>query len=318
MKNNRGTALLISLFVVFFIAVMTYAMSVRSMAELKSAHTSAVLSKAFYWAEGGLDAAIFYLTEADWSDCNEYTETGNANYQFSITCLDSETKRVVSIGQAISADGRQVTRSVEGILIEGVDNFFNSTLYLGDSLDVSGNANLIDGNITVGDEALVHDDANITGEIIVDSEVNTFRELDWDYLRAIAESQGNVYTEANQALMPTTFYYSPGIPNVVIFDDAQLNANGNSLLGGFIIINPGNTGQFVQNGNIAINGCMYVNGDMDFNGGGNRIIHGCVWAGDDVQLNGAIDVIDSPEYRQAIRTLLNVSGHPTLVSWRNL
>lgn len=303
---RRGSTLLLSLYFVLVVGAMVGALATRTAVEVKASTTFVESSKAFHKAEAGIDTTIQQL-QADWYNCGS-VNTVYANV--TVDCTDASVRTLTSVAyesnsvQTIYVTVRPVTNPV-----------FGSAIYTSESVEVSGTSNLIEGNVTVYDESLVHPDANVSGEIVEDSDVRPLKEFDWDYLRSVAESQGNVYNSITQPFMPSTFYRPDGSVNVVIYDGENFVLSGSRSIGGLIIINPGDVGTFIQNGNGNVDGCIYVKGDVEFNGQGYRRVNGCVLSAGDVVLNGSVEVRYNDQYANELSVILNEHSTEILI-WR--
>jgi len=324
MRSNRGSVLVIALMTTFTLLVMGYAMSVRSMVNLKVAHTSVALSKALYVADGGVDGAITKLNDSTlglWNSCDvSYTNPTGGEYV--VKCPESNLRKITSFGDTNAIDNRAVTRVVEvyGARIEPKD-FYGNAIYATNGIRFNGSAYQVVGDIVTGYTGTISNTGNVQGDILQDADYAPLPELDFELLKQIAISQGNYFDSWTIMFrpLPTTFWYATGVPNVVYVDGAGLRLSGNDIVGGFIILADETLNSPVSlTGNATIDGVIYTKGDFEVGGGGHELnVNGGIFSGDMTVLSGNIDVTANQAYADAIRNLNPTTGF-SILSWREL
>lgn len=324
MRGEKGSVLVVALMTTFTLVVIGYAMSVRSMANLKVAHTSVALSKALYAADGGVDSAITKLNDptlALWNSC-DVSYANPIGGEYVVKCPESSLRKITSFGDVSAIDNRSVTRVIEvyGTRLAPTD-FYGNAIYTTNGISFNGSAYQVVGDIVTGYTGTISNTGNVQGDIIQDAAYAPLPELDFELLKQIAISQGNYFDSWTILFktLPTTFYYAPGIPNVVYIDDARLTLNGNDVVGGFIILaDETQASPVTLTGNAAIDGIVYTKGDFRVGGGGHELnINGGVFAGDTTTLGGNIDVTANQAYADAIKNLNPTTGF-SILSWREL
>jgi len=324
MRGEKGSVLIIALTAVFVMTVLGYAMAVRSMTNLKVAHTSAALSKVFYRAEGGVDDGIAKLSDptlALWNSC-DVSYTNPIGGEYVVKCPELNLRKITSFGDTNAIDNRAVTRVVEvyGTRIVPKD-FYGNAIYATNGIRLNGNAYQVIGDIVTGYTGTISNTGNVQGDILQDADYAPLPELDLELLKQIAISQGNYYASWTIlfAELPTTFWYSAGVPNVVYVDGAGLRLNGNDVVGGFIILADERQGSPVTlTGNASINGIIYTKGDFNVGGGGHELnVNGGIFSGGMTMLGGNIDVTANQAYADAVRNLNPTTGF-SILSWREL
>ncbi len=324
MRDNKGSVLVIALMTTVTLLVIGYAMSVRSMANLKVAHTSVALSDALYSADGGVDGAITKLNDPTlglWNSC-DVSYANSLGGEYVVRCPESNLRKITSFGDVNAIDNRAVTRVVE---VYGTrlapNNFYGNAIYATNGIEFNGNSYQVVGDVVTGYTGTIDNTGNVQGDILQDVNYAPLPEIDLELLKQIAVNQGNYFDSWTIKFreLPTTFWYAPGVANVVYIDDAGLTLRGNDVVGGFIVLADETLeSPIIMKGNATIEGVVYTKGDFAVDGGGHSLnINGGVFSGDMFVLNGGIDIQANQAYADAIQNLNPTTGF-SILSWREL
>jgi hypothetical protein len=350
--NKKGIALILGFVVITVLTVLSAAVVSRSISESKSVQRQVESTQAFWAAEAAVNRTLVELK-------NNYTTTGTGLWpttlsqgRYSVDIADvtigsKACKRVTARGFFPATGQASSERILEAIIEKYIPaNFYDNAVYSAGTVDFNGNSFIVRNDIAetnpcsdptnpppCNDTVLyagafeVQKPENIIGAPSVqDTTISPLAMLDFEQLLAISQSQGNYYDAARLAAndpFPSSFWYSPGVPNVV-YVGGDLTLNGNvGTVGGFLVVagdvitNPAGEYDATINGNGVIQGVVYTRGEFSVNGGGGGLnVDGGVWAGHEVELNGNATITYNKDYMDAIKGL-NINPNVQINSWRD-
>jgi hypothetical protein len=340
-RKNNGTAILLftySVIVILIIIAATFVL--RTISEKNISTRYKELIEAFNLAEAGVSRAISEVRQ-------DYNWAGPLSVslgmgQYSVLAVDLDGKRkILSCGYIPSIENFRAKRTIEAVVKKYIpSNFYDNAIYVGDELDLNGNAYRVNGNVIYGDEHPADNTGNINGTVTQDTSINPLARIDFEQLYNLSQGQGNVYdaqrldaVKSGRDSFPSSFWYSQpadpndpatGVPNIVyILTDLELKGNIGTVGGFFVVVgdvltNPLGTYDTQISGNGQIDGCVYTLGTFEINGGGNGLnVLGGIWADREVELNGNATVVYNEDYMKAIKAL-NINPDVQLLSWREL
>lgn len=337
--GKKGIAIIFSFIIIVVLTVLGSAILLRSISESNLARRNLENKQAFWLAEAGISEALTQLK----TNYN-LSSVGPANLgpgRYAVTIAPSGTKRIVSSTGYVPATGEaRATRSLQAVVTQVTisDPFYSHAIYASGEVEISGSAYTVTNNqpspdnkaIIYGGEYQVNHPEGISGTVTYDSSISPLPMLDFQNLLNTSTSQGNVYnaTRLNNVKkgtdsFPSSFWYSPGVPNVVyVQSDLELNGNIGQIGGFFVVVgnvitNPSATAEAEINGNGQIDGCIYTRGEFEINGGGGNLnINGGVWAGHEAELKGTASITYNATYMDALATLMGGAQTTTQVySW---
>lgn len=330
MEKDKGAVMLMLAYIVIaLLLVIAGIFTARAINENNFVLRYRESKEAFNLAEAGIDRAIEELRQDyDWPGVLA-VNLGRGQYSVNIASLDDK-RQILSSGFIPTEANFRARRAIEAVVKKSIPaNFYDNAIYAADELDLNGKAYQVNGNVIYGDEEVADNTGNINGEVTQDTSINPLARLDFQQLYTLSQGQGNVYDTARlddvkkgRDSFPVSFWYSPGIPNVVYVED-DLTLNGNiGAVGGFFVVagdvltNPLGTYDTTINGNGQIDGCVYTLGEFQVNGGGGGLnVFGGVWAGSEAELNGNVNISYNKEYMDAIKAL-NINPDVQIISWR--
>lgn len=328
--NKKGIALIITFAIILVLTILGSAIISRSISENNITKRYSETTQAFWLAEAGINRALYELRNNYNLGSITATQLGSGGYN--VTISPSGQNRIVNSTGYIPFTGQaRASRGIEAVMSKSIPpNFYDNAIYSAGEVDLNGNSYSITGNIRYADE--IDNTGNVNGTITQDPSINPLARFDFQQLRALSSSQQNVYVlNGNQLVneatgqqgFPGSFWYSPGVPNIVYIEgDLQLNGNIGTI-GGFFVVagdvinNPGATYDTTVNGNGQIEGAIYTRGEFRINGGGGNLnINGGVWAGEEARLNGNAHVNYNQSYLEAIGNL-NLNADVQISSWKD-
>jgi hypothetical protein len=351
MFNRKGSILLIAYTIIFVLIIFVGMYFTRSTDDKKFFDINLERVQASYLAEAAVDDAIYNLGTP--TGYNSYIGTpfpvslGRGQYESTVTTINSTTKKIVATGYVPTKTAPRATRIIEAFTRKSIPpNFYDYSIYSADNFDGGNSANfLITGKaVYAGATAtpdIINDPNHVTGGSTHDPTVSPLAHFDFQVLLNVARSQtyydsqlrktvNNEFTSTDLAEgrnFPSTFEYSPGVPNVVYVEGA-LTLSGSTTVGGFFVVvgnilqTPTVTVDTTLSGAIKVNGCIYSTGDFSVNGGGNKLnVDGGVWAGTGVSFNGGGKVTYNAGYMTEIKNMVDnnsAGGAVQLLSWREL
>lgn len=293
--KNKGIALILIFAVILVLTILGATIITRSISENKIAKSYLESAQAFWLAEAGINRALNEL-RASYSTSGHnlwLTTLPQGQYLVDIE-LDNQKRNITAYGYVPSKSSPRVTRILQSVLEKAAPaHFYENAIYAAGNIEMKGTVNgsvRYAGNITGG-----------VGTEIYDPAISPLALLDFDQLRIISKAQGN-YDLKNRDF-PTTFWKSPGVPNVV-FLEHNLELKGNDLVGGFFVVGGNVAYDATIAGTSSVDGCIYTRGNFTINGGGGAAfnIKG-VWVGGSTKLGGSSIVTYDAEYMAAIQAL---------------
>lgn len=339
--NNRGSVLVIAFLVILVLSTLGGVMLSRSISERALTQRYAESTRAFWMAESGVSRAIKELGDdfsASGSNVWQATLT-DGRYSVDVEQVDSSTRKIISHGYFPAEGTARIERIVEVLARRNIPaDFYDYAIYSSGVADLNGNAFSVSNSEPPPDnKAILYAEAidtshpeNITGITTQDASASPLALLDFEQLRNLSAAQGNVYDAARlddikkgQDSFPPSFWYSPGVPNIV-YVEGDLVLNGNiGTIGGFLVVvgdvltNPAAEYDATINGNGMIEGVIYTRGEFRINGGGGNLnINGGVWAGQEAELNGNASITFNREYMSAIEAL-GINAGVQVYRWKD-
>ncbi len=337
--SEKGMLLISVYLVLTVLMLLSGALAVHALADIRSSQRSQADLQAWYLAEGGIDQAIEQLRQ-NFAWTTGFTNAaggGNGTYTVTVQAQDANRRQLTSWGQSTLL-ATPVSKILEAIVIRQIpEGFYDNVIWVAQNLDLNGNAYVADGDVVHGDTTPPGSTSGVTGTVTYNPAANPLPKLSFDQLHAIAQAQGNVYDAARLSggpgVFPDSFWYTPptdpndpttGVPNVnYITTDLVLNGNIGTIGGFFVVVgdvltNPSAAEDTTLNGNGQVAGAIYTTGNFRVNGGGNGLnVNGGVWAGNEARLNGSATLTYSAGYMAAIEAM-GLNADVQLVSWRDL
>ncbi|MFH1577874.1 MAG: pilus assembly PilX N-terminal domain-containing protein [Candidatus Omnitrophota bacterium] len=337
--NKRGIALVLSYMVIAVLTILGTGFITRAVSERNIARRYVNSVNAFWMCESGISRALSEMrTNFEVSGTGLWSGAlSQGSYSVDVEVVGSMRKVTVH-GFSPATGPTQAERIVEVMLSGGTpSNFFDNVVYSAGDVTLNGDTYIIDGDVIYADT--INDTDHITGTVINEPEASPLALFDFEELRAISQTQGNVYNDARlddvqdgSDSFPTDFWFSDptdptdpttGEPNVV-YIEADLKLNGSiGTIGGFFVVvgdvvtNPGAVEDLTINGNGQIEGIIYTRGQFRINGGGGNLnVDGGVWAGTEVRLNGNAEIAYNQDYMTAIDAL-DIDVQVQIASWRD-
>lgn len=328
--NKKGIALIITFAIIMVLTILGSAIISRSISENNIAKRYTETTQAFWLSEAGINRALYELRNNYSIGSIAPTQSGSGGYQVTIS-QSGQNRIVTSTGYLPFSGQARASRTVEAVMSKSIPpNFYDNAIYSAGEVDLNGNSYSITGNIRYADE--IDNTGNVNGTITQDASISPLARFDFQQLRALSSGQQNVYVMSGNQLVneatgqedfPGSFWYSPGVPNIVYIEgDLQLNGNIGTIGGFFVVVgdvinNAGATYDATVNGNGQIEGAIYTRGEFRINGGGGNLnINGGVWAGEEARLNGNAHVSYNQSYMNAIGNL-NLNADVQITSWRD-
>lgn len=338
--NKKGIALILGFVIIAVLTVLGAAVLSRSIYESKHVERQIEATQAFWSAEAAVNRALKELQSS-------YSTTGSALWasvlsygRYSVDVEDvtigaKDCKKITARGFFPATGTARAERVLEAIVEKYIPpDFFDNAVYSAGTVDFNGNSFVVSNTepapdnkaVVYAGDFQVQQPGNIVGTTTQDTEISPLAMLDFSQLLAIAQAQGNYYDAARLSSgdpYPASFWYSPGVPNVV-YVGGDLTLNGNvGTIGGFFVVagdvitNPSGEYDATINGNGQIQGAVYTRGEFRVNGGGGGLnVDGGVWGGHEVELNGNASITYNKTYMDAISGL-NINASVQLNSWRD-
>jgi hypothetical protein len=322
--NKRGVVLIICYIVIVVLSLLAGAFLTRSISERSVASKYFDSTQAFWLAEAGVNKALVQLRN-DYGNFSAISPTtlGPGEYSYpTITSSGSNNRTVTASGFVPSASSAvKITRVIEAIMSKRIPTgFYDYAIYAAGDLERKGNVN---GKVIYAGTATgSYKDPQPTSET-PDSSISPLASLDFDWLRTLSKGQlhedgTNNYHDADHlnGPFPASFWYSPGVPNVV-FLEGSLTLGGGDTAAGFFVVGGGDVVYDATIGGGAnIDGCVYTRGDLTNNGGGGADfnIKG-VWVGGTAKLGGSSVITYDVDYMNAIKAL-GINAVVQVTSWR--
>lgn len=312
----------LGLLIIAILLIFGTAFFVRVVHDQKSLQRNLETTQAFWLAEAGFNRAALTFRQTGNVTNITVATYGPGQYNFNATTIKyantNNTYRTayVASGYVPDATAPRVTRSIEF----SVPMFppGNYSLIADDNINVSGVSNTIRGDVLYGGNLTGTLNVEEPGTQIVQDPNFDFELLNFTFLKALSQSQGNYY-EANftpSDSPPNFFYNNTTTPNVVYLNNQTLDLKGNDVIHGFFIVGGNTTYDAAILGNSQIDGCLYTLGDFIDKGGGSRMdVIGTIWAGGNADLRGSVDLNFNATYYQAMRILI---GRAMNITWRDI
>jgi hypothetical protein len=338
-RNRKGAALILGYMLILVLSLFVSVFFNRTLNEKRVYDFDRERLEAFYIAEAGVDRAMTELRSnyAGYSGTG-LTTLGQGQYEISVVVLSGSSKKILSYSYVPNKAQKRAQRNIEVITKKLTPaDFYDYAIYSANDIICTGNSYDVTGKAIYADALL--NGGRISGGSTQDPTVSPLARFDFAILRAIAVSQGNLFTATRLGQgdpFPTDFWFSPptnpsdpttGIPNVVYVEGA-MTLTGNDVVGGFFLVvgniltNPEVIVDTSLKGNITVNGCIYTTGQFTAKGGGNAMnVTGGIWAGTDVNLNGNVKIAYDTNYMMSIKSLVDTygaSGALQVLSWREL
>jgi len=342
--NKRGIALIVAFMVIVVLTILGTAIVSRSISERFVVQRYAESTQAFWLAEAGVNRALKEL-KSNYTTVGYGlwpTPMGQGRYQIDVadvTVNGQAYKKVTAHGIIPLTGPARAERVVETIMSKFIPpNFYDNAVYSAGEVDFNGNAFSVTNNLPAPDnKAVIYSEEfdvqhpeRITGTITQDTTISPLALLDFPQLLALSQGQNNVYDAARlekvkkgQESFPVSFWYSPGVANVVyVKEDLTLKGNIGTVGGFYVVVgdvitNPTGVFDAEINGNGQVDGVIYTRGEFKVNGGGGGLnVNGGVWAGEEIDLNGNSHITYEQSYMDAIEAL-NINPDVQVNSWRD-
>jgi len=322
--NRRGVVLIICYMVIVVLSLLAGAFLTRSISERSVASKYFDSTQAFWLAEAGVNKALVQLRN-DYGNFSAISPTtlGPGEYYFSNITSSGSNRTVTASGFIPSAASTaRVERVIEAIMSKRIPTgFYDYAIYATGDLERKGN---VSGKVIYAGTATgSYKDPQPTSEAY-DISISPLALLDFDWLRTLSKRQlhedgTNNYHDADHlnGPFPTSFWYSPGVPNVV-FLEGSLTLGGGDTAAGFFVVGGGGNVVYdaTVSGNANIDGCVYTRGNLTNNGGGGADfnIKG-LWVGGTAKLGGSSVITYNVDYMNAIKAL-GINAVVQVTSWR--
>lgn len=309
--NKRGVVLIICYMVIVVLSILGAAFLMRSISERSVVSKYFDSTQAFWLAEAGVSQALVEMEANDWKPVDiELSLLGRGEYKV-------EKKNASTIwahGFIPSESTCQVERIIELSI-----PYYGGVLFIVGDINISGDSYSIDGNVIYAGEAnppIIPPPDNITGTVTYDPTIKQLDQLKFDQLRVLSQSQGNYHDDEHLGPpFPDSFWYSPGVPNVV-FLEGPFTLTGNNSVHGFFVVGGEAIYDTTIAGNVSVDGCIYAQGDFTVKGGGGVMnVTGGIWVGQNATLKGGITLEYNADYMSGVQALGMSKTKPKIL-WR--
>lgn len=348
---KKGIALILAFISIIVLTILSIAILSRSISENYNTRRYSDMTQAFWLAEAGVNRALEELR-------TNFSQSGNNLWSQSLTpgeytidvAIDGQNRIVTSHGHIPSITDSRQEYILEATMSKSIPaGFYDNAMYSGGNIDLNGSSYVINGDVTYGGTIDADHPENITGTSTQDSSASPLARFNFQQVRNISQTQGNIYDAARlhqvqtgSDTFPSSFWYSRAddgidndhdgitddsdewVPNVIYVEsDLQLNGNIGTIGGLFIVVgdvitNPDGTEDATINGNGQIDGAIYTRGEFRINGGGGNLnINGGVWTGTLGRINGNATITYNSTYLTAIENL-SIDASVQIANWKDL
>ncbi len=309
--NKRGIALIICYIVIAVLTILGAAFFMGSVSESNVASRYLDSTRAFWLAEAGVSQALVQMEANDWKPVN-IPLTSLSHGQYSVEIVDAST--IWSHGFVPS----QISNRAERIIELSIP-YYGGVLFVVGDITINGTSYSIDGNVIYAGEAnppIIPAPDNITGTVTYDPSITQLDQLKFDELRELSKAQGNYHDADNlSGPFPDSFWYAPGVPNVV-FLEGPLTLKGNDSVHGFFVVGGETIYDTTIAGNVSVDGCIYAQGDFTVKGGGGALnVTGGIWVGGNATLSGGITLEYEASYMTGVQNLGMSNTRPKIL-WK--
>lgn len=354
MLNKKGIVLILIFSTIAVLSVIGAVMMARSVGERSHVKRAEESNQAFWLAEAGINRGLAEIGNLSSSAYNSFTGTdvynagsglGNGNYSVNVGDVEIEGRLYKNItaygfipgncyvaGDPDPVAGCRASRVI-GALVRRFfpEHFYDNAIYSAGDIDLNGDYG-INGTVRYADEIDPADPDIADGVYQIDPGDLPLAKLNFDLLRDIAESQGNLYNasrlkdvETQQDDFPVSFWYTRAddlidndndgeidepdewVPNINYLEgDLELKGEidtvgGFFVVAGNVITSPDDEADATINGDGEVDGVIYTRGEFRINGGGNGLnINGGVWSGELSRLNGNATINYNQTYMDII------------------
>lgn len=337
--NKRGVALILGFMVITVLTILGSAIMSRSISEAGIAQRYLESTQAFWLAEAAVNQALGQLRTDYNLTSLANTALGVGGYSATIVNNADGSRTVIAHGFIPAAGQFRAERILQVVMNRLIPPYFyDNAVYSAGEVEFKGAAYSVSNPeaspnnkavLYAGDFDVEHP-GNITGTATLDASIDPLARLDFQQLLAISQGQGNVYdttrldnVKNGTDNFPASFWYSPGVANVVyVLSDLELKGNLGTIGGFFVVVgdvitNPSATYDATISGNGQIEGAIYTRGEFEVNGGGGGLnVNGGVWAGEETGLNGNAHIVYNQDYMSAIEAL-NINPEVQIISWQD-
>ncbi len=330
--NKRGIVLIICYMVIAVLTILGAAFLIRSISERSIASKYFDSTQAFWLAEAGVSDELVRMEANNWVPVDIALKSfGPGQYSVERVCVDDdldgicEAWKIFAHGFLPSQALCRVERTIELSM-----PLYAGVLYVVGDIDISGGSYSIQGDITYGGTIyppLTYplDPARIDGTVTYDPSITELDDLKFNDLRTLSQSQDNYYDAARIADVnkgddsyPASFWFSPGVPNVVFLEGAPLTLKGNDTVHGFFVVGGEAIYDATMNGTVSVDGCIYTKGDFTVLGGGGTMnVTGGIWVGQNATLKGGITLEYEADYMKGVQDLGMNETKPR-ITWRDV
>lgn len=355
MNKKKGSILLSVYMVLVILLILSGVFVSRSMNERKLFDINRERMEAFYLAESAVDRGIVELNNNySYAGTSAPVALGRGEYEIVVTTISATRKRIMAYGYVPDKANKRVERQIEAVTKKEIPpDFYDNAIYSGGEVEMNGNSFAVNGQVVYADDLDTQHPENINdggnpAYPAQDSTISPLAHFDFETLREIAVTQGNLYDTARLSQVqnhsdsfPLGFWYiAPdpnaasgtteyfGTPNVVYVEGDMVVSGNFGTVGGFFLVvgnvltDPDAAPDSTINGNGEVDGCIYALGEFRINGGGGGLnVDGGVWAGEEAYMGGNSTLTYNADFMNAIENLVDTSGGGSsvqLLSWREL
>ncbi|MFA5271618.1 MAG: hypothetical protein WC412_04680 [Candidatus Omnitrophota bacterium] len=334
-KNKKSSALLFVLLAIAVLTILGAAFVSRSISESHLAQRNLEFTQAFWLAEAGVSSALKELRADPYLAVG--TVLGTAQYRFTLL---SKTDIAGVQRYTIKAEGCipngcnfalpnfgnlsscRIIRALEAVFTKYEfipSGFYDNAIYSAGNVTIGSNCP-VTGNVFSGGVVNGIADGDVTQNDPVLS-TNGLPTLNFSELRQTSIDQGWYNPNTHTTEFPTgSFYYSPGVPNVVFVEGDFSIVGGKEVVKGFVVVGGDTVYDAEIGGNASVDGCVYTRGNIWLHGGGGPNIlnvNGGVWAGGTVLMNGNEEIKYNKEYMDAIKNGLHPNTDIKITAWQD-
>lgn len=315
--SRRGIALILSLIIVTILTILAAAIIMRSISESNITSRYRESTQAFWLAEAGLNRALFELIQQSCSVSVSVpcTNLGQGRYCVDVVVGIGQERFITAHGFIPSATPARVERVIEFFTV--CDPFYYNAIYSAGDVRFSGNSYTVNGNVRyAGSITPTNPPYNVNGTVTNDPLISPLRggTAFLQQLYNISLGQNNVYSTPQDFVnkpFPNSFWFSPGVPNVIYILGRDLNLNGNiGTVAAFFVVagdpstDPDAAYDVRINGNGQIDGVIYARGQVRIDGGGGGLnVNAGIWAGQEVRVSGNVTLAYKGSYMRTIKRL---------------
>ena len=225
MRSKKGTILILTIFVVIVLAILGGALVTRSVSERNLAQRYDWSNRAFWLAEAGINRALQeVIDDFTTSDLGWNQTLGSGSYDVVLGPIYG-----VQMRNATSTGIFGTIQRIIRVILAIPQGFWDNAVYSSGNVTNNGNAGSITGNVTYNGSFTSTPATWADGITSSPTAKNPLPDLDFATLKAMSIFQG-LFCDAACVIAggplggvyPTSFWNSPGIPNIVYIESSAV------------------------------------------------------------------------------------------------